>query len=57
MSENKEKLYIAGIIFFDALALFFAVKASKKIEVRFSKPVSRIGNFVAPDRQDIWQQK
>lgn len=54
---NKEKLYIAGIIFFAVLAAYFALKATRKIEVHFSKPVSPIGNFSAPERLDIWDKK
>lgn len=54
---NKEKFYIAAMIFFAALAFFFAVKAIRKIEIRFSKPVSSIGNFVAPDKNNIWDKK
>ncbi len=54
---NKEKFYIAIIVFLTILAFYFAVKANRKIEIRFSKPVYPIGNFAVPEKLDIWQIK
>ena len=54
---NKEKIYIAAIFFVGFLAFYFAIKSTRKIEVKFSKPVFPVGNSSAPDQQDIWSQK
>lgn len=54
---NKEKFYIVAIFFLGFLALYCAVKSTKQIEVRFSKPVFPVGNFSASDQQDVWSQK
>jgi hypothetical protein len=55
--KNREKFYIAGIIFLAFLALYFAFIHKQKIEVRFSKPVYPVGNFTMPDRQFPADQK
>jgi hypothetical protein len=51
----REKLFLIAIVFFAGLTFYFAT--TRKIEVKFSKPVSLIGNFVSPDRNDIWSNK
>ncbi len=57
MSENKEKIYIAAIIFLLVLSAYLAFFRQRKIEINFSKPVSPIGNSTAPERPDIWGNK
>ena len=54
---NKEKIYIGIIIFLGILTFYFAFKATRKIEVRFSKPAYPFSNFIQPDRQNIWEVK
>lgn len=54
---NKEKICIAIIFILGFLAFYFAIKSTRKIEVKFSKPVFPVGNFSAPDQQDVWSQK
>lgn len=55
--SNKEKILIIIIIFFAIWAAYFAGKATRKIEVIFSKPVYPVGNFTAPERGDRIDQK
>jgi len=55
--KNKEKFYIVIIIFLTLLVLYFAFIHKQKIEVNFSKPVYPVGNFSAPERQNIFDRK
>lgn len=54
---NKEKIYIAAIFILGFLALYFAVKSTRKIEVRFSKPVFPASSYSESDKSNIWEQK
>jgi len=54
---NKEKIYIAAILILGFLAFYFAIKSTRQIEVRFSKPVFPVGNYLESDKSNIWEQK
>jgi len=55
--KNREKFYIATIIFLLLWVAYLTFFHKPEVKVIFSKPVDPVGNFTAPDRQDVWSQK